>query len=527
MKLSRKSGILLHPTSLPNSYAIGTFGKAAFDFVDYLSRSKIGLWQVLPLGPTGYGDSPYQAFSAFALNPLLIDFENLVERLWATQDEVEIPPHIKKDGNIDFGSTVIWKTEVLKKIAFRIQKKGFSAAKEFEQFCKENDFWLKDYAAFMSIKSHFEDKGIWNKAWSEDLRHHEKNAIREWEKSHAEEIFCIKLTQFFAFTQWNELHEYAKLKDVEIIGDMPIFVSADSADVWANQKFFQLDENSLPKFVAGVPPDYFSPTGQLWGNPLYNWKALAQDGYSWWILRFKQMKDLFDYVRIDHFRGFDSYWAVKYGQKTAEKGRWLKGPGFAFFESVKKSLGDLPLLAEDLGEINDSVRNLLKKTNFPGMKVLQFGFDTAEAQRGALLNSFLPHTYINPNSVAYTGTHDNDTTQGSLNAMSEECLCLVASYVEGREVFKEEAISMRTSGELCRKLVSLCFSTTAVFAIVPLQDLYNFGSDCRMNTPGTSSQNWTWRMRSDMLYGEIAEEKSQWLRTLNMLYARCAIKTDK
>lgn len=527
MKLCRKSGILLHPTSLPKTAGIGTLGKTAFDFVDYLSSSNIGLWQVLPLGPTGYGDSPYQAFSAFALNPLLIDFNDLKERAWARDEDIIPPSNIKNEGNVDFGSTVFWKNEVLKKIAKHIQKKGFSGAGDFERFCKENDFWLKDYAAFMSIKTHFDDKGLWNKAWSDDLRAHKKEAVEEWEKSHQEEIFCIKLTQFFAFRQWNDLHEYAKSKNVEIIGDMPIFVSADSADVWANQEFFQLDEKGIPKVVAGVPPDYFSSTGQLWGNPLYDWKTLAKDGYSWWILRFKQMISLFDYVRIDHFRGFDTYWAVKYGQKTAQKGRWLKGPGIAFFQTVKKTLGDLPLLAEDLGEITDSVRTLLKKTEFPGMKVLQFGFDTTEERRGALLNAFLPHTYESQNTVAYTGTHDNDTTQGSLNAMSEECLLLIASYLEGRKVLKDEALFMRSSGKLCRRLVALCFSSTAVFAIVPLQDLYNFGSDCRMNTPGTSCQNWTWRMREDMLYGKLAEDKSQWLKTMNTLYARSAIKSEE
>lgn len=521
MILTRKSGILLHPTSLPSTPGIGTVGKPAFDFVDFLSSSNTRLWQVLPLGPTGYGDSPYQSFSTFALNPLLIDLSSLAERGWADEKDIMPPAYIHSEGNVDFGSVVWWKTAALKEISLKAHRLGGKRFKSgFEKFCAENSFWLDDFAAFMSIKSHYDSKGVWNKAWPESLRAHDKDAVEEWVSGHKDEILSTKVIQFFIFTQWKELHEYALSRDVEIIGDIPIFVSPDSSDVWANQKYFKLDADGLPSSVAGVPPDYFSPTGQLWGNPLYDWKALAQDSYNWWVMRVKQMLSLVDYVRIDHFRGFDTYWSVKRDEKTAEKGRWLKGPGDRLFKEIKKELGDLPLIAEDLGEITDSVRKLRDRTGLPGMKILQFGFDTAEEDRGALVNSFLPHTYIDTNCVAYTGTHDNDTTQGSLNAMGDRCLCLVASYVQGRQVDLNEAIQMRSSGELSRKLVSLCFSSVASFAIVPMQDLYGFGSDCRMNTPSKAGGNWAWRMREDMLYGALADEKSAWLKEMNCLYNR-------
>ncbi len=523
MKLERKSGILLHPTSLPSSAGIGTIGKVAFDFVDYLAQSNVKLWQVLPLGPTGYGDSPYQSFSAFALNPLLIDFNDLEERGWAEKSDIEVPEYIKYDGNVDFGSVVYWKMNALNKIALKAEKivsdkKAYK--KEFSAFCKNNGFWLNDYASFRSIKSHYDDKGMWNAAWPKELKFHESAAVEKWNGEHKDEILCYKTIQFFAFTQWNALHEYASAKGVSIIGDIPIFVSADSSDVWANQKYFQLDKKGLPKAVAGVPPDYFSPTGQLWGNPLYDWKILREEKYSWWVSRVKKMLELVDFVRVDHFRGFESYWSVKYGSENAINGKWVKGPGIDLFNQIKKELGDLPLIAEDLGEITDEVRKLRDDTGLPGMKILQFGFDTQEERDGGLKNGFLPHNFTDTSCIAYTGTHDNDTTQGSLNAMNDECLSLVASYLCGRKVDISEAQHLRSSGELCQKLVACCFASIADFAIVPLQDLYNFGSDCRMNTPSTNTANWAWRMRSDMLYGEIAAQKSDWLKELNVLYRR-------
>ena len=500
---------------------IGTLGKTAFDFVDFLADSGVKLWQVLPLGPTGYGDSPYQSFSAFALNPLLIDFEILAEKNLADREDFKSPASILQEGNVDFGSVVAWKNESLKKIASKIEKKGGATLKKsFADFVQKNDFWLDDFALFMTIKNLYDSKGMWNRAWPEKLARHEKAALDEWKEKYSKEIKIVKLIQFIVRLQWDELHDYAKEKKVEIIGDIPIFVSPDSADVWSNQKYFQLDKKLLPKVVAGVPPDYFSPTGQLWGNPLYDWKTLKEDNFSWWVKRVKHMLSLVDYIRIDHFRGFDTYWAIPYGAENAIKGKWLKGPGIAFFNTLKKELGDLPLIAEDLGIITDSVRELRDKAGLPGMKILQFGFDTSEQASGALKNAFLPHNFTDINCVAYTGTHDNDTTQGSLNCLDDSCLSLVASYIRGRKVCKEEASSLRSSGELCHALVSLCLSSTALFAIIPLQDIFGFGSDCRMNMPGSTNGNWSWRMRGDMLYGEEASQKKEWLREMNMLYAR-------
>lgn len=521
MKLHRKSGILLHPTSLPCSKGIGTLGKTAFDFVDWLSESKIKLWQVLPLGPTGYGDSPYQSFSSFALNPLLIDFDKLVEYGIVENSEIIPPDYIRDDGNVDFGSVVYWKNSALKEISLNfINKKDEKLKKEFKSFCSKNSFWLNDYASFMSIKTFYENKGMWNSAWPKKLASHDEIAVEEWNKSHKNEILSYKIIQFFAYKQWLELKDYAVSKNVEIIGDIPIFVSPDSADVWANQKFFQLDKKGVPKAVAGVPPDYFSPTGQLWGNPLYDWKKLKKDGYKWWILRIKQMLTLVDYIRIDHFRGFESYWAVPYGSENAVNGEWLKGPGKDFFDSIRLELGDLPLIAEDLGVITEEVKVLRDECDLPGMKIIQFGFDTGEAWKGCLVNSFLPHNYSNSNCVTYTGTHDNDTTQGMLFSLNEECLCLVASYILGRKVGFEEASNLRHCGELCRQLVKICFSSVANFAIVPLQDIYCVDSSGRMNMPSTSGANWSWRMSKEMLYGQWAEETKEELKELNMLYAR-------
>lgn len=521
MNLPRKSGILLHPTSLPSSKGIGTLGKSAYDFVDFLNESKVSLWQVLPLGPTGFGDSPYQCFSAFALNPLLIDFDLLVEKGWALQEDVECPDEISENGNIEYGKVIFWKNKVFAKIAEKIKKLGGKKFEnEFNSFLKENDFWLEDYSLFMNIKSYYDKDGQWNKGWSEDLKNRDSEALKKWESSHKKEISTTKIIQFLVFLQWNELHEYAKSKNVKIIGDIPIFVSPDSADVWSNQKYFQLDEKCCPKVVAGVPPDYFSPTGQLWGNPLYDWKKLEENNFVWWILRIKQSLKLFDYLRIDHFRGFDSYWAVKADKKTAVDGKWIKGPGIKLFNEIKKQLGELPLIAEDLGEITDSVRKLRDKANLPGMKILQFAFDTNEYSNEKLVNAFLPHTFTTTNCVIYTGTHDNDTTQGFLNSLNNENIVLVASYLEGRKISWQEARNFSSSGELCRRLVAKCFESTASFAIVPLQDLFCFGSDCRMNTPGTNCANWSWRMRSDLLYGESASIAKAWLKEMNILYNR-------
>ena len=537
----RKAGILLHPTSLPGSAGIGTFGKAAFRFVDFLEKAGMKLWQVLPLGPTGYGDSPYQSFSTFALNPILIDFDDLVERGWASEALVKKPSYIKKSGNIDYGSVVWWKSNALKEISKYFlemitspdaagENFDSSAKADFFAFCRENQFWLKDYAAFISIKSFYDQKareekaktgkpvnGSWNVYWPKKLSKHDESAVEKWINERSEEFLQIEVIQFMAFRQWKALREYANSKGIEIIGDVPIFVAPDSSDVWANQKLFQIGKDGNFINLAGVPPDYFSATGQLWGNPLYNWKNMKKDGYSWWIARIKKMLSLVDYVRIDHFRGFESYWAVPFGSENAVKGEWEKGPGIGLFNAIKKELGELPLIAEDLGIITDKVRALRDDANLPGMKILQFAFDKNEFKNGVLKNAFLPHNYDTNNCVVYTGTHDNDTTQGLLSSVDDETLLLTCDYLTGEKNTLESARKLLKSKKLCRYLVRLAFESTARIAVVPLQDVYALGSGARMNLPGSSGANWAWRATEKMITDEKA---AAWLKNLAVLYAR-------
>ena len=533
MSLPRLSGILLHPTSLPSSAGIGTLGKSAFAFVDFLEKARVSLWQVLPLGPTGYGDSPYQSFSTFALNPLVIDLDALSERGWARPTDIVPPKFIKSKGDVDFGAVVWWKLPVLRKCADYFAEHANDADRaDYSGFCKKNKFWLDDYASFMSIKTHHDLQaasesekkgkqvlGTWNLYWKKDLARHDKTAVSAWNKAHKAEVEQYKIIQFFAAMQWATLKAYANGKGISIIGDIPIFVAPDSADVWANQKLFQLNARGVPKCVAGVPPDYFSATGQLWGNPLYDWRAMKADGYKWWIARIKKLLELTDYVRIDHFRGFEAYWAVPYGAPTAEKGEWKKGPGRALFDAIKKVLGDLPLIAEDLGVITDGVRKLRDGLELPGMKILQFAFDVNERRAGNLVNAFLPHMYALP-CVVYTGTHDNDTTQGYLASVDDEQLCLIASYVQGQTVSAEQAKKLRKNGELLRGLIRLAFASTAQFAVIPMQDVYKLGTKARMNMPSTSGSNWSWRMSDDMLSGEKADKAAAWLSELAALYGR-------
>ncbi|MBQ3965946.1 MAG: 4-alpha-glucanotransferase [Treponema sp.] len=533
MSLPRLSGILLHPTSLPSSYGIGTMGKSAFAFVDFLEKAGISLWQVLPLGPTGYGDSPYQSFSTFALNPLLIDLDLLSDRGWARPTDILPPDFIKNKGDIDYGAVVWWKTPVLKNAADYFLSNANEADKaDYAAFCKKNKFWLDDYASFMSIKTEHDLKaaaesekkgkpvsGTWNVYWEKGLASHDKTAVSAWNKTHKAEIEHYKVIQFFAAMQWAALKAYANGKGISIIGDIPIFVAPDSADVWANQSLFQLNKRGVPKCVAGVPPDYFSATGQLWGNPLYNWTAMKADGYSWWISRIKKLLELTDYVRIDHFRGFEAYWAVPYGAPTAEKGVWKKGPGRALFDAIKKALGELPLIAEDLGIITDGVRALRDGLGLPGMKILQFAFDVNEYKKGSLVNAFLPHAYDKP-CVVYTGTHDNDTTQGFLESADDEMLSLIASYCNGERLTVEAAKKLCKKGELCRSLIKQAFASTAQFAVIPMQDLYQLGTKARMNMPSTSGKNWAWRMTEDMISGEKADKAAAWLSELTALYGR-------
>lgn len=511
MSLNRSSGILLHPSSLPGTPGIGTIGKQAYRFVDWLSEGGQTLWQILPLGPTGYGDSPYASFSTFAGNPLLLDLDFLQQKGYLSQAEITPPEYIKTDGPVDFGSVVWWKMPVIKLAAKHFLASGGNP--QFEKFKKEHQSWLENYALFMNIKEFYDKKAsdeklfgkLWNNYWPAELATCQKKAITDWKKNNAEGIEIQKVIQYFFFDQWHNLKNYANSKGISIIGDIPIFVAADSADVWANQHLFQLNSDGTPKFVAGVPPDYFSATGQLWGNPLYNWDEMKKDGYSWWIDRIKSMHNLVDYIRIDHFRGFEAYWSIPAGEKTAINGKWVKGPDHDLFNAIKKSLGDLPILAEDLGVITDDVKKLRDDFNLPGMKVLQFAFDANEAGKQGFTNAFLPHMYP-VNSLVYTGTHDNNTMQGWLDEASPEEIAIIRDYLGGNV----------DKADLCRELVRIALMSVAVFAVFPLQDVFAVGKEGRMNTPSTLGNNWSWRMKEEY----FDSKKAAWLKKYGHMYAR-------
>jgi len=511
MALTRRSGILLHPTSLPETPGIGTIGTQAYKFVDWLHSAGQTLWQVLPLGPTGYGDSPYASFSSFAGNPLMIDLDMLMQDGYLSKLDIQQPDYIKNGGPIDFGSVVWWKNPVLKKAAQNFLSKGVNSA--YTNFIIDNASWLDNYALFMNIKEFYDSKAqdeklfgkLWNNYWPEELATCHPPTIHKWKNDNKEGIEIQKVIQFFFFEQWHKLKEYANSKGILIIGDIPIFVAADSADVWANQKLFQLDNKGHPTFVAGVPPDYFSATGQLWGNPLYNWQEMKKDGYAWWIARIKAMLGMMDYIRIDHFRGFEAYWAIPAAEKTAINGKWVKGPNHDFFEAIKKALGTLPILVEDLGLITEEVKKLRDDFDMPGMKILQFAFDANEAGKDGLTNAFLPHMYTT-NCLVYTGVHDNDTMQGWLNNASPAEIDLITKYLGGNV----------KPADLVKELIRTALMSVAVFAIFPLQDVFSIGSEGRMNTPSTLGGNWAWRMESKNFDSNAA----RWLKANSLMYGR-------
>ena len=525
MKFTRRSGILLHPTSLPGTPGIGTIGKPAYDFIDWLVDAGQSLWQILPLGPTGYGDSPYASFSTFAGNPLIIDLQKLVEKGWATKKEITPPDYIKSCGNVDFGAVVWWKLPVLKKIALNfLENCGEQDKAEYKEFCRTKKAWLADYALFMSIKTFYDKKAeqekpassIWHSWWPKALALHEKEALADWYRNNKTDVEIYKVIQFFFNVQWTELKEYANENGISIIGDIPIFVAPDSADVWSNQSLFQLDKNGRPDCVAGVPPDYFCADGQLWGNPLYDWDAMKKDGYKWWINRIKRVFELTDVLRIDHFRGFEAYWAVPSSEKTAINGKWCKGPGYDLFKTIRSKLGDLPVIAEDLGVITDEVRALRDQCGFPGMKVLQFAFSPDEARTNGMVNYFLPHMYDTSNCVVYSGTHDNDTLQGWLQNLGDEQLLLVAQYIQGESISLEKARALVKTGSLRKNMLRAVIASTADYAVVPMQDIAGVDNSGRMNMPSTTGTNWTWRMDKAALKKKAAEE----LNFLPVLYGR-------
>jgi len=498
VRFPRSSGLLLHPTSLPGPFGIGDLGPSAYRFLDSLAEGGQTLWQVLPLGPTGYGDSPYQSFSVFAGNPMLINPQLLVDDGLLPQSALETYPDLSGD-RIDYGETIKRKTAVLEQsyIFFRSRNLG-DQQHQYERFCMEHAAWLDDFALFMALKSHhMHDRGgVWN-TWPHDIAVRDPAAMDRWSADLEDQVTLHKYQQFLFFKQWLNLKRYANDRRIKIVGDLPIFVAFDSADLWSNQSLFHLRQNGDPAFVAGVPPDYFSATGQRWGNPLYRWDRMAGDGYSWWAARLRAVFTLVDIARIDHFRGFEAYWEIPADEPTAIIGRWVKGPGASFFQAMEQTLGKLPLIAEDLGVITPDVVELRDRFAFPGMKILQFAFG------GERNSSFLPHSYSS-DCVVYTGTHDNDTTIGWYQSASEAERDHLRRYL-GKDVTDPSW-----------DLVRLAFSSVADIAVAPMQDLMRLGTDARMNYPSRPSGNWQWRYREGMFTSEIV----RFLAELAHLYGR-------
>ncbi|GAB4431108.1 MAG: 4-alpha-glucanotransferase [Anaerolineae bacterium] len=511
MEFYRASGILLHPTSFPGSHGIGDLGDSAYRFIDYLAEGKQSLWQVLPLGPTGYGDSPYASFSSFAGNPLLISLDRLVaEGDLSPQDIAEVPAF--PVDFIDFGWVIHWKVPLLEKAAGNFLAAADPERRaQFDAFCAAQAHWLDDFALFMAVKEEFDAKAqeedvfgaMWSNFWDKDIALRQPEAVARWREKKADRIAVKKVLQFYFYQQWTALKQYANDNGIKIIGDIPIFVAPDSVDVWANSELFFLDENGQPTVVAGVPPDYFSETGQLWGNPLYRWEKMQDNGFKWWISRIKATLQLVDIIRVDHFRGFAAYWEVPANEDTAINGRWVKAPGMALFMVVEQELGKLPLLAEDLGVITPDVEELRDTFEFPGMKILQFAFDAKE--RGSLntTNAFLPHNH-RYNCVVYPGTHDNDTTRGWYNQRSDEEKDLIRRYMA------------RDDDDITWNFIRMAMASVARFAVVQMQDILGLDSDARMNTPSVLGGNWAWRYRPEALNNWSSSR----LRELTELYAR-------
>src|SRR5215216_7681940 len=494
----RTSGILLHPTSLPGRWGIGELGAAAYSFVDFLASAGQQLWQVMPLGPTGYGDSPYQGFSAFAGNPLLISLDQLIEEgLLAPEDLTGLPAF--SDQHVDYGAVIPFKLTVLKKSFDRFKRVATDGQREaLAAFRTAQRTWLADYALFAALKEQHGGAN-WN-TWESEIARREPAAVGAWGSRLSAQTEFHAYMQHLFFRQWTNLKGYANERGIQIIGDIPIFVAYDSADVWGNREIFALNDEGHAIAVAGVPPDYFSATGQLWGNPLYRWDVLAGQDYRWWIERFRTTLTLVDIARLDHFRGFAAYWEVPASEETAVNGSWVPGPGKALFEAVRDALGGLPIIAEDLGIITPDVEQLRDDLGFPGMKVLQFAFG------GDPTGPYLPHNYL-PHCIVYTGTHDNDTTLGWWNTAMPGDRHYVQLYL-GRD-----------GSDISWDFIRLALASVAEMAVIPMQDVLNLGSEGRMNTPGRPGGNWGWRYTEDMLTAELALR----LRSLTEIYGRLKI----
>ncbi|NET47438.1 MAG: 4-alpha-glucanotransferase [Merismopedia sp. SIO2A8] len=498
MPFPRTSGILLHPTSFPGAFGVGDVGGAAYRFIDFLYTCKQSVWQVLPLGPTGHGNSPYMSYSSMAGNPILISLEKLAEQGWLSQEALERDRPSFSTDQADYEQAIPFKTALLTQAAQNFAANATDEQKaEFEAFCQERQGWLDDYALFMALKQ-AHDGQSWAQ-WDKAIAQRDSDAITEWQQKLAEPILHHKFWQFIFFTQWNALRHYANQRGISILGDMPIYVAHDSADVWASPENFQLDpKTGEPALMAGVPPDYFSATGQLWGNPIFNWEQIAEDQFQWWIRRVKGLLDYVDIMRIDHFRGFQAYWQVEQGETTAINGEWQEAPGEDMFKAIAAELGPLPIIAEDLGIITPEVEALRDQFEFPGMKILHFAFGSDPG------NPYLPFNYTR-NCIVYTGTHDNDTTVGWFNQLQDWERNSVVNFLGG---INPEGIHWM--------LIRLALCSIANQAIFPLQDLMGLGSEARMNTPGVGTGNWAWRYDEALLTKEMGDR----LSLLTTMYGR-------
>ena len=487
----RESGILMHITSLPGPYGVGTMGKSAYSFVDFLKKAGQSYWQILPLTPTSYGDSPYQSCSTFAGNHYLIDLDMLVEEGLLKKEELSSIHWCDRENKVDFGIQYRNRLEVL-----RLAYGRFESNEDFVNFCRENGSWLSDFALFMALKDANEGKPWYQ--WETELKVREPNAIWQARRELRDEVSFYSFVQYLFRKQWTALRTYAHKNGIRIIGDVPIYVPYDSADVWSNPELFQLDADLTPTAVAGCPPDAFSDDGQLWGNPLYRWDLMSQQGYAWWINRLEAAGKLYDVIRLDHFRGFESYWEVPYGDKTARGGRWVKGPDMEFINTIKEKLPQVRMIAEDLGVLTDAVLELRDGSGFPGMKVLQFAFDSREP------SEYLPQAYIT-NTVCYTGTHDNMTTRQWFESASVDAVAYAKEYM-----------ALTTEEGYVWGVIRTAMSSVSDLCVIQMQDFLNLGAEARMNFPGTlSDANWTWRAEKGMLTDTLAEKIGKMTRLYN------------
>ena len=494
----RESGILYPISSLPSKFGIGCISREAYEFVDFLKDAGQRYWQILPIGPTGYGDSPYQSFSTFAGNPYYICLETLIEEELLTWDECNQFDFGSNPERVDYGALYNSRFKALRIAYERFTEQGGQETKEYQIFLEENAYWLEDFALFRAIKDSCSGEE-WT-AWDADLRSRKKAALDAARRELSDQINFFYFQQFKFNSQWQALHAYAAEKGVKIIGDIPLYVAMDSADAWSHQEQFMMDEEHRPVEVAGCPPDAFSPTGQLWGNPIYDWKYMKKDNFSWWVSRIRRNREFYDVIRIDHFNGLDAYYAIPYGDETAEKGTLKKGPGIALFKAIKKELGEVPIIAEDLGNLTDSIRKLLKDSGYPGMKVLQFAFDGSES------SEYLTHRHVK-NCVVYTGTHDNMTTRGWIDAINDHDRDFARRYINS--IFTDY-------GQFTWDFIREAYRSVADLCIIPLQDYLVKGNEARINFPGTMGQNWQWRT----VPNELSRELCMAIHDLARLYGR-------